>query len=175
MAVAMLLLFLLAVIVPKNVLTQHRFLQDYVAATGGVIPGIARLAAVSSFPEVTKLVVSLMWTFVPIFTAIYLWKVQVPESFLARLKQRPFFLSFGFVVIAISMVLLAVLYDITPEDLVGGLTNESVLRTISTSRGGLGLIAGFFSAGIAMMIYMVLIWLLNLPRIYFSKPGGTPL
>ena len=82
---AMLLLFLVAVLVPKNVLTQYRFLQDYVAATGAFIPGVERLAAVSSFPEVTRLVVSLLWTFVPIFIAVYCFNVRVPDSFLARL------------------------------------------------------------------------------------------
>lgn len=168
----MLLLVLVAVIVPPDVITRNRFLHDYVAVSSAVIPGIERLAAVSSFPEVTRLVVSLMWTFVPIFTAVYLLKLRIPESAWANFRQRPFFLTFGMVVIAISVVFLAVLSDLTPEDLKGGLLNETVLHAISTSRMGLGLIAGFFSAGIAAMVYMVLIWLLHLPRIYFSKRGG---
>lgn len=174
-AVAMLLLVLVAVIVPQDVITQYRFLQDYIAVSGAVIPGIERLAAVSSFPEVTRLVVSLMWTLVPIFTVVYFLKVQVPDVFFVRFRQRPFFFNFLIVVVAISVVLLAVLFDIAPEDLKGGLINETVLRAISTSRMGLGLITGFFSAGIAMMVYVVLMWLLNLPRIYFSKRGGNRL
>jgi hypothetical protein len=174
-SVAMLLLVLVAVIIPRDVITKYPVLQEYIALIGAAIPGIERLAAVSSFPEVTRLVVSLMWTLVPVFTAVYFLKVQVPESFFTRYRERPFFFGFGTVVVAISVVLLAVLYDITPEDLKGGLINETVLRTISTSRIGLGLIAGFFSAGIAGMIYVVLMWLLNLPRIYFSKRGGNRL
>jgi hypothetical protein len=133
------------------------------------VPGIERLAAVSSFPEVTRLVVSLMWTLVPIFAVVFTLKIQMPESFLARYRERPFFLNFATAVMALSIVMLAVLYDITPEDLRGGLMNETVLRTISTSRIGLGLVAGFFSAGIAMMTYMVLLWFFSLPHIYFSK------
>lgn len=174
-AIAMLGLVLVSVTVPQDVITRYRFLQDYIDLSRAVIPGIGRLAAVSSFPEVTKLVVSLTWTLVPIFTAVYLLKVRIPESAFANFRQRPFFLTFSAVVVAISVVLLAVLYDITPQDLEGGMINESVLNTISTSRVGLGLIAGFFSAGIAMMVYMVLIWLRNLPRIYFSKRGGDTL
>jgi hypothetical protein len=167
--VALLLLVLVAVIVPQDVITRNRFLQDYVAVSGAVVPGIERLAAVSSFPEVTRLVVSLMWTLVPVFAAVYFPKVQVPEIFFARYREKPFLLAFATVVMAMSIVLLAVLFEITPEDLKGGLINESVLRAVSTSRIGLGLIAGFFSAGIAMMIYVVLLWLLNLRRIYFSN------
>jgi uncharacterized membrane protein YfcA len=174
-AVAMLLLVLIAIFVPRQVITQYPILQDYIAVSRSLIPGIERLAAVSSFPEVTRLVVSAMWTLVPIFVAVYLLKVQATKRFVEHVRQRRFFHTFGIVVIAISVVLLAVLYDITPQDLEGGLLNETVLRTISTSRMGLGLITGFFSAGIAMLVYMVLIWLLNLPRIYFSKQGGTTL
>jgi hypothetical protein len=167
--VGVLLLVLVSAIVPQDVITRNRFLHDYVAVSSSVIPGIERLAAVSSFPEVTRLVVSLMWTFVPIFTAVYLVKLRIPEGAWANFRQRPFFLTFGLVVMAISVVLLAVLADFTPEDLKGGLLNETVLHAISTSRMGLGLITGFFSAGIAAMVYMVLIWLLHLPRIYFSN------
>lgn len=173
--VSMLLLVFVAVIVPQDVMTRNRFLHDYVALSSSAIPGIERLAVVSSFPEVTRLVVSLMWTFVPVLTAVYLLKLRIPESAWANFRQRPFFLTFGMVVIAISAVFLAVLSDLTPEDLKGGLLNETVLHAISTSRMGLGLIAGFFSAGIAAMLYMVLIWLLYLPRIYFSKRGGNEL
>jgi hypothetical protein len=170
--VSMLLLVLVAVIVRLDVITRNPFLHDYVALIGTVIPAIERLAAVSSFPQVTRLVVSLMWTLVPVFTALYLMKVQVPQTFVARYREKPFFLTFAIVVVGISIVLLAVLFDITPEDLEGGLINESVLRAVSTSRIGLGLIAGFFSAGIAMMVFLVLVWFFNLPRIYFSKRGG---
>jgi hypothetical protein len=170
--VSMLLLVLVAVIVPQDVITRNRFLHDYVAVSGTVVPGIERLAAVSSFPEVTRLVVSLMWTLVPVFTALYFVKVQVPEIFFARYREKPFFLTFATVVMAISIALLAVLFDITPEDLKGGLINESVLRAVSTSRIGLGLIAGFFSAAITMMVFLVLVWFFNLPRIYFSKRGS---
>jgi hypothetical protein len=167
--VAMLLLVSVAVIVPQDVITRNPFLQGYVAVSSSVIPGIERLAAVSSFPEVTRLVVSLMWTFVPIFTAVYFLRLRMPEGAWANFRQRPFFLTFGLVVMAISVVLLAVLHDIAPEDLKGGRISRSVLRAMSTSRVGLGLIAGFFSAGIAAMIYVVLIWLPHLPRVYFSN------
>jgi hypothetical protein len=170
-AAAMVLLTLVAVIVPRDVIAQYRFLEDYIAGSGAVIPGIERLAAVSSFPEVTRLVVSLMWTLVPILTALYLLKVEVPESFYAQFRQRPLYLTFGIVVMAISVVLLAVLHDITPEDLEGGLINETVLRAMSTSRMGLGLITGFFAAGIAGMVYMVLMWFFNVPRICFLSNG----
>jgi hypothetical protein len=166
---SMLLLALVAVIVPQDVITRNRFLHDYVAVSGIVIPSVEKLAAVSSFPEVTRLVVSLMWTLVPVFTALYLVKVQVPEIFSVRYREKPFFLTFATVVMAMSIVLLAVLFDITPEDLKGGLLNESVLRAVSTSRMGLGFIAGFFSAAIAMMLFVVLVWFFNVPRIYFSN------
>lgn len=171
----MVLLGLVAATAPQDVTTQYRFLQDYVAVSGSVVPAVERLAAVSSFPGVTRLVISLMWTFVPIFLAVYLLKMRVPESFFVQFRQRPLFLTFAIVIVAISVVLLAFLYEITPDDLAGWLINESVLRAVSTSRLGLGLIAGFLSAGIAAMLYLVLIWLLNMRRIYFPERGGSKL
>jgi hypothetical protein len=78
---AMLLLGLVAALVPHDVVTQYRFLHGYIAVSGTIIPGIERLAAVSSFPEVTRLVVSMMWTLVAIFTAVYFLKMQVPAEY----------------------------------------------------------------------------------------------
>jgi len=167
--VSMLVLVSVALSAPQDVITRSRFLHEYVAVSGSVIPGIERLAAVSSFPEVTRLVVSLMWTFVPVFTAVYFVKVRIPENAWANFRKRAFYFTFALVVVAISVVLFAVLHDMTPEDLKGGRISRGVLRAMSTSRVGLGLIAGFFSAGIAMMVYTVFICLINVPRIYFSN------
>jgi hypothetical protein len=172
---AMLLLVLVSVLVPEDVIAQYRFLQDCIAVTSMVIPGVERLAAVSSFPEVTRLVVSLMWMLVPVFTAFYVLKMEVPERYFERFRESTFFLTFATVIVALLLVLGAVLYDITPDDLVGGMLNETVLRTVSTSRIGLGLIAGFFAGGFAGMLYCVLIWAFNLRRIYFPKRGDTTL
>src|SRR5688572_23142140 len=73
-AAAVLLLVLIAVSVPRDVITQYRVLQYYSDASRVLIPGIDRLAAVSSFPEVTRLVISAMWTLVPIFVVVFCWK-----------------------------------------------------------------------------------------------------
>jgi hypothetical protein len=172
-AVGMLLLVVVAVSVTRDVLTQYRFLHDYVGLCRTLIPGIERLAAVSSFPEVTRFVVSAMWTLVPVFFAVCVWKVRVPETFAEKFRQRRFFLTFSVVVVAIGIVSYAVLFDVEPRHLEGALLNDLVLHIVSTSRIGLGLIAGFLSAGIAMLLYMLLTWLLKVPAIYFSKRGSS--
>ena len=174
-AVAMLLLGLVAVTIPADVITQYRFLRGYIAVSSTIIPGIERLAAVSSFPEVTRLVVSMMWTLVPIFTAVYLLKMRVPEENFEQFRQRPFVLTFSIIIVASLIVLFAVLREMTFDDLARGTISEIILRGVSTSRVSLGLIAGFLSAAIAAMLYIVLIWFLNLRRIYFPEQGGNKL
>jgi hypothetical protein len=168
-AAAMLLLVPVAVFVPQNVIAQSRVLQDYIGMSRTLIPGIESLAAVSSFPEVTRLVVSGMWTLVPVFLAVYLFRMRTPESFLEEFRQRRFFLTFACIVVAIVVVSLAVLFDAEPADLERNSRSGFVLQLVSTSRIGLGLVAGFLSATIAAMLRMLLMWLVNVRAIYFSK------
>ena len=171
-AVSMILLAALALLVPQDVISRHGLLQSYTAVCRGVIPGIERLAAVSSFPQVTILVVSVMWTLVPVSTGVYLFRMHGAGQFVEQFRKKLFFGTFCACVVALSIVLLAVLYDITPGDLEGRLINENVLHAVSTSRMGLGLVAGFFLSGVALLLFMVLLWLLNVRNIYFpvSRP-----
>src|SRR5690606_3397076 len=54
-----------ALLVQEDVISGHPWVQAYVAFCREWIPAIDRLAQVSSLPELTRLVVSLMWTLVP--------------------------------------------------------------------------------------------------------------
>ena len=66
------------------------------------------------------------------------------------------------------------LFDITPEDLKGGMMGERTLRWISGSRFGLGVMASICTSTIALFIYVVLIWFRDFRWIYFhAKRGGS--
>ena len=77
--------------------------------------------------------------------------------------------------VVVSIGLMVVIYDVEPHDLEGGLLNERILYGVSTSRLGLGLVAGLFLSAIAPLLCMVLMWLTNIRHIYFEQRGGNRL
>lgn len=62
-----------ALVAPHDVLSRVGFLSAYVNLLSGVVPSINALAPVSSFPEVTRLVLAVTWTCAPIQTLLLLW------------------------------------------------------------------------------------------------------
>jgi hypothetical protein len=167
-----LVLALVALLAPEDVISRYPLLQTYTAACRAVIPGIDRLARVSSFPEVTRLVVSMMWTAVLILAVMYVLKLKVPGDGWEQYSGRRPYLTLTIIVMALSVVSVAVLYEIEPEDLRGGMLNERVLRGLSTSRLGLGMITGFFASGMALLLWVLLRWLRDFRTLYFAKREG---
>ena len=162
---------------PENVLSRYGFLREFVSLCSSAIPGIARLATVSSFPEVTKLVLSVSWTLVIVQTIQYLSMGRTPRRFWLRfqnrLQNRLYWTAMVPLLVSIVVGYIQ-LFDITPEDLKGGMMGERTLRWISGSRFGLGVMAPICMSTIALFIYLVLSWFRDIPWIYFhAKRGGS--
>jgi len=174
-AISLALLSALALLLPDDAISRYALLRDYTTLCRTFIPGIDRLARVSSFPEVTTVVVSVMWTLVPFLTAIYFLRTRIPIEFWQRVRRNRFYFAFSIIVVVVSIGLIVVIYDVEPNDLEGGLLNERILYGVSTSRLGLGLVAGLFLSAIAPLLCMVLMWLTNIRHIYFEQRGGNRL
>ena len=163
-----------ALLVPSDVVTRYPLVQTYTSVCRALIPSIDRLTAVSSFPEVTQLVLSITWSLVPLQTVLFLLNgTYVPKFELWR--QRRLYVGFLMIVVAICMVFMVVLFELTAHDLEGNLLNEWLLRSVSTSRFWLGLTSGFLVSGLALLIGMLLFFLRYFPLIYFQDQRGSAL
>jgi len=164
-----------ALLTPDNVLSQHPSIDQYTQIFRHVLPSIDRLAAVSSFPDVTRLVLTVEWTMLPIQTILFI----VFRSYTAKvdlLRERRFLIAVGLpILVGIFLWCAALLYEVTPMDLQGNLLNESLLRSVSTSRLGLGIISSIFLSGTALVVGVLLVWARFIPHIYFGYEGGSQL
>src|SRR5437879_3280883 len=82
-AISLALLSALALLLPDDAISRYALLRDYATLCRTFIPGIDRLARVSSFPEVTTVVVSVMWTLVPFFNCCLFFTNAHPYRVLA--------------------------------------------------------------------------------------------
>ena len=155
-----------------DVLNQHPLLNQYTSIVGRIIPSISRLAAVSSFPEITRLVLSAEWTLLPVQIVLFLLK----RSYIIRVEEwqeRKLFKVFCLLIFSSVLLWSAIfLYEVTPEDFKGRMLNEVLLRGLSTSRIGLGIISSIFMSGTALIIGLLLLWARYIPHIYFGYEEG---
>jgi hypothetical protein len=162
--VVMLVMAFIAVFAPADV-AGYPGIRQYTDASRALIPGIDQLARVSSFPGATVLVVSLMWTLVPLLAIFYFFHIEIEEGWWRQFRRNRFFMTFAMLLVAGSVVSIAVMYEIDPRELEPG-RRRNVLRLVSTYRLGLGLVAGFFAVGLALMVCVVARWLAGLRRIF---------
>jgi len=162
---------LIAVFAPHDALAKYAAIHNYVSICEALVPGIKRLARVSSFPEVTELVLSITWTLVPVQVLLCLiWEPLRPNW--QRIRERRFYFTCSLIVAGSAVVMLALLFDITPSDLEGGMFNEQLLHSVSTSPLWLGVIAGVMVSSVALLLYAILFALRHFPTIYLSSKGA---
>lgn len=154
--VSIILSTLIALFAPVDILARHSISAQAANALGAVVPGIARLAAVSSFPEVTQFVMTVAWgVIVPLQIGLYFLSplnVNIKAFF-----EHPLLLRIVSVIaVAAGLWWVFALYAIAPSDLEGYSLHSMILRQISTSRLGLGFWTGifttFFAAALCALI-----------------------
>lgn len=163
----------IALLVPDNVLSQSPTLEQLTALISQFVPAIDRLAAVSGFPEVTRLVLSIEWTLLPLQTFLFV----INKSYAVRVnewRRRRFFITSCLLLFA-SVLFWSVffLYYLDISDLQGGMFNEWLLRSLSESRLGLGSISSVFLSGTALIVGLLCVWARFIPHIYFGYEGKT--
>src|SRR5256885_10331032 len=94
-AISLALLSALALLLPDDAISRYALLRDYTTLCRTFIPGIDRLARVSSFPEVTTVVVSVMWTLVPCLKAIYFLSKLIHIGLFVRIRRNRIYLAFS--------------------------------------------------------------------------------
>lgn len=164
----------IALLVPENVLSQSPGLEQLTGLFRQFVPAIDRLAAVSKFPEVTRLVLTIEWALFPLQTILFV----INKSYAVRVdewRKRRFFITSCLLLFA-SILFWAVffLYDLDIADLQGGMFSEWLLRSLSTSRVGLGTISSIFLSGTALIAGLLCVWARFIPQIYFGYKRGTP-
>lgn len=147
---------LIALFAPLDVLAKHSTAAQAADILGAIVPGIARLAVVSSFPQVTQFVMTVAWgMIVPLQVSLYFcspFNVNVKAFF-----EQPLLLRVMSVfAVGAGLWWILSLYEITPRDLEGYSLHRMILRQVSTSRLGLGFWTGifttFFSAAFCALI-----------------------
>ncbi len=130
---------------PTNVLSRSHVLTSYVEIVTQLVPTIANRAALSSFPEITKLVLSVLWTIVPfqiVYTCVFLnfWTIET-------VKARPVFFVSAILLLLLPLTLYSMFfYDPMPSDLNGSMTSDLVLRQMSTSPTWLAIWGSLFTS-----------------------------
>lgn len=130
-----------ALLVQEDVVAGHPWVHAYTKFFREAIPAIDRLAGVSPYPELARLVFSLMWTLVPILMVFYL--KTGAQALAGRFHRRPLYATIP----ALCLALLAASFFAKPE---------SALLAWSDSRLGLGLFAGFYAPAMALCLCVVL-------------------
>jgi hypothetical protein len=137
-----------------------------------VVPSIARLTAISTFPQLTALVLSLAWSAVP-FQVVYFLTSRNVKLDADRIRTRPWLFGFAIVIGAVGfMAMLFFMREFTLADISGETKASRTLRFITTSRLGLVANAGLFSTFFSMMATLLLLFCWHIPEGYFRDKRG---
>jgi hypothetical protein len=125
----------IALLLPESLATHLSWLMAVTHGAGQFIPGIARWASLSPFPEVTRLYMTTMWAGLPLVAALLTVRWQLPQ---ALLKSDVATKIGGVFVLVIVIGLSTFLVALPPSDLLGSDARGALLQR-SIARTGIGL------------------------------------
>lgn len=157
---------LVALLAPENVLSSFPKVDKFTTIFRDFLPAIDRLAAVSTYPELTRLVLSVEWTLVP--AQVGLFYICLSRSFDADAfrARRTYLTLIMFLLLGSFLWSTTVFFDATPSDLQGGMYGERLLRLASTSRLGLAIVTSLGISVTALFMAVSCLWVRHLPDIY---------
>lgn len=160
---------LLASVTPDNILSISGLLRDFADWMTTWIPSIDNLTRLSRFPEVTKLVFSVMWAITPIIFLIFLYDMlKTPLSAMTFAKYVRFRIiaTLGvYIMLPTLIVALALLIGESPPREVGTIA-DMVTREISNSRIWLGIVSAGISISVGFILTMIVFWTKLLPTLF---------
>lgn len=147
---------LIALFAPLDILARYSIPAQAAEGLGAIVPGIARLSGVSSFPQVTQFVMTVAWgVIVPLQIGLYFLR-PFNVNIKAWLGQPLLLRIMSVIFVGAGLWWVFALYEVTPRDLEGHSFHAVILRQISTSRIGLGFWTGifttFFAAALCALI-----------------------
>lgn len=157
---------LVSLTAPTNVLEQWPLAARYVSFIAQFIPSIERVAAISTFPEVSRLIVAIAWSVVP-FQILYFFLSKNVRLDVDRIRMRPWLFGLAITVGTTAfMTMLFMVGSFSAADIDGRSVGSMSLRILSTSRLGLGIGAGLFSTFFSLMSTLLLMFCWHIPQIY---------
>ena len=133
----MALAVLVAFFSPSNVLTLYPRLGSAVDIFSRLIPTINQFVGISTFPEVTRLTLSLLWVLVPFQVGLAL-SIEALTLDSWRFRERPLWYGFCVVSCSIAFCWFWFVAEITSADISGGMTSETLFYLMSNSPFWLG-------------------------------------
>lgn len=162
----------LALLTPVDVFKLFPLLNQSTVLIRDLLPSIERLAWISSFPDVTRLVLSLAWVLIPIQVGLLLWFRVIPIE-VSTIYDRRHGMAF---MVGVSLVIFFwghLFFEFSQEEMNNKGIAAALIRFASTSRIGMGLTVGAIMSGIAWTIAMICIWARHVPYVYFNFRGKT--
>jgi hypothetical protein len=145
-------------------------LRDFADSIAVRIPSIDKLAKWSAFPEVTKLIFSIMWTAIPIVFFIFLYDMlttPLRPAVIPAYRNRRFLLTFGVYIFLPALVWFAWIHlgETSPKETSSAIS-DIVNRAISNSRFWLGVVSACFPIFVGFVLTMIVVWTRLLPALF---------
>lgn len=169
LASSILLGLTVAVMSPNSVLTDSPMLRAFTDFIASLIPGIDRLAKVSSFPEVTRFTSAVLWATVPVQALVFAYPgVYVPRF--EMIRQKKILMFFGWLIMPLVVLMIASvsIRELSIEELARKDIYHWGLRSVSESRMWLGLIGGVTACSVATFIFIFFTFWPRTWAIYFG-------
>jgi hypothetical protein len=162
------LALVLALLIPPEWNASNGPLHPFTKSVMSVVPSITRFTEISSFPGITSTTLACLWAAAP---ALVFWLYRQRGLFkidqIGELKHKIGFVCMLTLFVS-PMILLPLLCPVSVGDIHGGGITEVILRLVSHSRVGLGLISGLVMWGWALAAAILIHVIKNSPRLFFG-------
>lgn len=155
---------LVILFIPESFVSESEFLKHFIREAGHWIPAINNLSAVSEFPLLTGLYLTVMWTLLPL--AVWWWLVKMPfavssPSPSAWLLLRLFLLGILFLILLASVIYWFPYHPDERQLSLHAGRSGAFLGSITHFRLGLGLGLGafFYVFSLFIMSWLRTVWL----------------
>jgi len=155
--IAILVGVLIAVIAPSDVLRSNASVDFFVTRLSRAIPTIDQFAMVSRFPDITRLVMTLLWCIVPVQVSLFFYKKTFQPN-LKPIQQGPLLFAFFMVTAIGCYVGFWFFLELTPDRIQGDTFHRVVFRQMSESRFWLGFWTGIITTGLALLVSVFCVW-----------------
>lgn len=142
---------------PFDGFAKYSMLAGYVDTVAFVVPAIAHLSAMSSFPQVTKTFMSIMWTLIPVCSFLIYMDARLKGvilNYVFKSASTNMHVRAFLVLTPMTVILFVGIFLMGGDvsDTVGAMPHEAAYRAMSNSRLWLGVLGGLYTFGIALAI-----------------------
>ena len=164
----------LALLLPESRDQYPALFQSFCKVMSSSIHSIDQFVAVSRFPVVTQVFLSIEWGLVPLL-ALVIWhqpELLTPNARTMK-KWSTWKLLLGLSVVACFGVIYPMVIELRPDSLRGNMLNEWALRSVSESRLWLGLLGSIIIFSVAYWACLIISYVRAISAPLFYKKRGT--